>query len=174
MDARFGNVEGLKIEGREATTGYSRLLYTMNISAGFVRTLGVRNWHGLRNLSLPVCALHKPSEETKKLTAACGLHIPAYDLAWLAECGSLQALDLTKWATCYLCKLPEEVSLQGGLRHLGPRVEFLQIGGHYRTPAHGIARWKEQVEGEILAGVQMRERSVSLMVRLKGLRVDLF
>lgn len=174
MDARFGSVQALKIESRAETAPYSRRRYTMNISAGFVRTLGVRNWHGLRSLCLPVCAFQKPLDETMKLTAACGSHIPAYDLAWLAECGSLKALDLTNWSTCYLCRLPEEVSLQGGLRHLGPRVEFLQISGHYRCPAHGIPRWREVVEEGINAGVQMGERSVVMMVRLKGLRVDFF
>lgn len=172
LQPRFGSVEALKIIGGEAKTLFSRLLYSRNISAGLVRTLGVRQWHGLRILSLPVYAFHKPSESQKKATAACGMHIPAYDLSWLAECTALQALDLTEWSTCFLCRLPAEVSLQGGMRHLGPRVEFLQLDGHFRCPAGARAHWKGVVLAEIIESVKMREGGVRMGVRIKGLRVS--
>lgn len=172
LQPRFGSVEALKIIGGEAKTRFSRLLYSMNVSAGLVRTLGVRQWHGLRILSLPVYAFHKPSESTKKVTAACGMHIPAYDLSWLAECAALQALDLTQWSTCFLCRLPAEISLQGGLRHLGPRVQFLQLDGHFRCPLGTRAHWRAVVLAEIIENVKMRENRVKMVVGMQGLTVS--
>lgn len=165
----FEAVQALRITGPSSQFLRSRVLYRDNISKALLTTLAVSQWHSLRNLSLPVVAFQKEPLPKTRNTAACGIHIKQYELDWLANCSSLEAIELTEWNACFLCKVKRESTLQEGLRHLPSGVKLILISGYFRCPPNARGFWRKAMKDEI-TNVLGNDRT-GLALNLRRLRV---
>lgn len=168
----YHGVEALVIEGPNARPSQDRIPYLLNISAGLVKTMAVQEWRNIVNLSLPASAFEKVPVNgfsSEMDYAACQRHIGSYDLEWLASCQTLKAIQITAWAGCQSCALEEEVSLEGGLRHLPPSIAFVLIGGYIACPDPLRVFWKHAVYSAIMDG--LRGKGAGLVVNLGRLRI---
>lgn len=165
----FEEVQSLRITGPSSQFLHSRLQYCDNISNALLNTLAVSQWHSLRSLSLPVVAFQKEPLPKTRNTAACGIHIKKYKLDWLANCSALEAIELTDWNACFLCKVKRESTLQGGLRHLPLGVKIIQISGYFRCPTNARGFWRKAMKDEILN--VLGNNRTGLALNLRSLRV---
>lgn len=150
----FQHIEVLRIAGPTATPPETSLQYSNNIGAHILSTLSTKHWSSLRALSIPAYALQRTTPEENlggSDHAACGIHVGGYELAWLAQCGTLESLHVTEWCACDECELEDDLSLVEGLRHLPQNVKFVSVTGYFCSPANVLNAWSERVVGEIKA-----------------------
>lgn len=168
---KFRCVEALIIHGPSARHQIPHL-YASNISRTLVQSLSIKHWQCLINLSLPAAAFQAPPTAHSVESAACTIDIGAYDLSWLKECVSLRAIHFTEWAACHQCLLQDNATLEGGLAHLPPSVEFVFLGGHFRCPEAERAQWVEFLRCNVIRG--LKEKLNVICVSLRCLRIGLY
>lgn len=169
----FTRVKAMRIRAPNTPEFNPTRQYQYNISAGLTRSLFIKDWQNLVNLSLPVHSFQTlpPVDEglPARNFAECGIHVGAYDLKWLASCLSLKAMQFTDWAACIRCELSDEVTFQTGLQHLPPSVIFVLVSGHYHCQAAASAHQRVIVEKSITDVLYAKK--ADMVVSLRRLRV---